>query len=99
MDLEDSVWMVFVTWVFGLVDFDMGFDSAEYKGAGLYMYVCLVSMIIGVVLMHLDFWNGARGLFTRCGFSGTIPSCISITTHIYIYAKRLGCTGFEPMAP
>lgn len=35
-----GVWMVFVTcpW-FGCVNFDMGYDSAEYKGAGL--YVCM----------------------------------------------------------
>lgn len=40
MDLADGVWMVFATklWL-GCVIFDMGYDSAEYKGAGLYVCV------------------------------------------------------------
>lgn len=57
MDLAGGVWMVFVTWPWlGCIDFDMGYDSAEYKAQD-YMYVCLVSMITEVVLMHSDLWN------------------------------------------
>ena len=70
--------MVFVTWPWlGCVDFDMGYDSAEYKAQN-YMYVCLVSMITEVVLMHSDLWNGLGSLF-GCEFLGMISTYISIT--------------------
>lgn len=40
MDVAGGVWMVFITWPWlGYAVFDMGYDSAEYKGAGL--YVCM----------------------------------------------------------